>query len=454
MNSQNLVRSTSGVRGIIGASDGLEPMLIAQYAMAFGTLLGKGKIVLGRDSRVSGDMVSHAVISGLIATGLDVIDIGIVPTPTVEIAVTGLKAVGGICVTASHNPSDWNALKFFNKQGEFITPAQYAELSKIYESKQFALRPFGKLGKVSRQENWIDKHIAQVLALKTVNKPGIKKRKFKVVVDAINGAGSVALPKLLEKLGCKVSCINCKGDGDFVHMPEPIPKHLTELAKKVKALKADLGMACDPDADRLVLVDENGKAINEELTLTIAVQQVLRSKKGKVVLNLSTSKTTEMVARRSGAEVFYSKVGEANVVEMMHQVKSVIGGEGNGGVIYPACHAGRDALVGAALVLSCLVEEKCKLSALVETFPPYYIIKSKASLPSDFLTRLQRFEAEAEKLLGPSTVDRRDGMRFDFDRGWVQLRTSNTEPIYRLIVETNDRRLSESLTEQVIAFFK
>lgn len=454
MSSQNLVRSTSGVRGIIGAADGLEPMLITQYAIAFGTLMGKGKIVLGRDSRVSGDMVSHAVISGLIATGLDVIDIGIVPTPTVEIAVTGLKAVGGICVTASHNPSDWNALKFFNKQGEFITPAQYAELSKIYESRQFALKPFGKLGKVSRQESWIDRHIAQVLALKTVNKPGIKRRKFKVVVDAINGAGSIALPRLLEKLGCKVIRINCKGDGDFVHMPEPIPKHLTELAKKVKALKADIGMACDPDADRLVLVDENGKAINEELTLTVAVQQVLRSKKGKVVLNLSTSKTTEMVARRFGAEVFYSKVGEANVVEMMHQVKSVIGGEGNGGVIYPACHAGRDALVGAALVLSCLVEEKCKLRALVETFPPYYIIKSKASLPSDFLSKLQRFEAEAEKLLGPSTLDRRDGMRFDFDRGWVQLRTSNTEPIYRLIVETNDRRLSESLTEQVIAFFK
>jgi phosphomannomutase len=454
MNTNNLVRSTSGVRGIVGAADGLEPMLVAQYAMAFGTLMGKGKVVLGRDSRVSGDMVSHAVISGLIATGLNVIDIGIVPTPTVEIAVTGTKAAGGICVTASHNPSDWNALKFFNNRGEFITPAQYVELNRIFESKQFALKPYGKLGKVSHQSIWIDKHIAAVLALKTVNKPGIKKRKFKVVVDAINGAGSEALPRLLEKLGVKVIRINCKGDGDFVHMPEPIPKHLTELAKKVKATKADLGMACDPDADRLVLVDENGKAINEELTLTIAVKQVLRSKKGKVVLNLSTSRVTEDVARKAGADVLYSKVGEANVVEMMHEMKSLIGGEGNGGVIYPACHAGRDASVGAALVLSCLVEEKCSLSTLVETFPSYYIIKSKAPLPSDFSIRLKRFEAEAEKLLGKTMIDRRDGMRFDFDRGWVQLRTSNTEPIFRLIVETSDRKLSESLTEQVIAFFR
>jgi phosphomannomutase len=454
MNTEHLVRSTSGVRGIIGVSTGLEPTLAAQYAMAFGTLLGKGKVVLGRDSRVSGDMVSHAVISGLLATGIDVVEIGIVPTPTVEIAVTGLKAAGGICVTASHNPSDWNALKFFNSRGEFITPAQYGELSNIFESKGFALKPYSKLGKLSHQENWIGKHIALVLALKTVNRPAIKRRKFTVVVDAINGAGSLALPLLLEKLGAKVIRINCKGDGDFVHMPEPIPKHLTQLAREVKVRKADLGMACDPDADRLVLVDEKGKAINEELTLTVAVRQVLKSKKGKVVLNLSTSRTTEDAARSLGGDVRYSKVGEANVVEMMHQVKSIIGGEGNGGVIYPACHAGRDALVGAALVLSCLAEEKRSLASLVETFPSYYIIKSKAPLPSDFSARLARFEAEAEKMLGVATIDRRDGIRMDFDRGWVQLRTSNTEPIYRLIVETSDFGLSESLTEQVMAFFK
>ena len=222
----------------------------------------------------------------------------------------------------------------------------------------------------------------------------------------------------------------------------------------MKIRKADLGMACDPDADRLVLVDEQGRAINEELTLTVAVRQVLKVKKGKVVLNLSTSRTTEAVARSLGAEVVYSKVGEANVVEMMHQVKALIGGEGNGGVIYPACHAGRDSLVGAALVLSCLAEEKLTLAGLVETFPSYYIIKSKAPLPDDFALRLSRFEAEAERMLGAATTDRRDGIRIDFDRGWVQLRTSNTEPIFRLIVETNDSALSRTLSEQVLAFFK
>lgn len=454
MNSKNLVRSTSGIRGIIGEPTGLTPALAADYGMAFGTFLGKGKVVLGLDGRVSGEMVSQAVISGLIAVGIDVVNIGIVPTPTVEIAVTGLKAAGGICVTASHNPSEWNALKFFNKRGEFITPAQYVELNNIFESRSFALKPYNKLGQLSHQGNWVEKHIASVLSLKTVDRAAIKRRKFKVVVDAINGAGSIALPMLLDKLGVKVIRINCKGDGDFVHMPEPIPKHLTQLAREVKACKADLGMACDPDADRLVLVDEKGRAINEELTLTVAVKQVLKSKKGKVVLNLSTSRTTEAVARSMGADVRYSKVGEANVVEMMHQVKAVIGGEGNGGVIYPACHAGRDSLVGAALVLSCLAEEKLTLAGLVETFPSYYIIKSKAPLPDDFAIRLSRFEAEAERLLGAATIDRRDGIRVDFDRGWVQLRTSNTEPIFRLIVETNDSALSRSLSEQVLTFFK
>jgi phosphomannomutase len=259
---------------------------------------------------------------------------------------------------------------------------------------------------------------------------------------------------MLEQMGCKVIRINCKGDGDFVHKPEPIPAHLTQLGREVKKNKADLGLAADPDADRLVIVDETGKPINEELTLTIAVKQVLKKSKGATVINLSTSSTTASVAKALGSPVFYSKVGESNVVQMIREKKAVIGGEGNGGVIYPTCHAGRDCLVAAALVLSCLAEEKTSVKALVGTFPNYYIIKTKASLPGDFSSRLARFETEAQTLLGPATIDRRDGLRFDFDKGWVQIRSSNTEPIYRLIVETSDKALTESLLQQVIDFFK
>jgi len=451
MNKPELVKSTSGIRGVIG--NGLDPVMITAYGAAFGTFLKRGPVVIGRDSRPSGDMVSRAVIAGLMSVGVDVIDVGIVPTPTVEIAVTKLRASGGICVTASHNPSQWNALKFFNDRGEFITPDQYRQLDAIFSANAFSFVPHRKLGVVSQQSHWIDEHIRQTLALKTVNAKAIKSRCFKVVVDAINGAGSIALPALLERLGVRVVRINCKGDGDFVHKPEPIPAHLKQLAAAVRKHRADLGMACDPDADRLVLVDEKGRAINEELTLTIAVKQVLKRERGSTVINLSTSSTTAAVAKGMGSAVYYSKVGESNVVQMMREKRAVIGGEGNGGVIYPTFHTGRDALVGAALVLSCLAEEKRSLSELVGTFPRYCIIKSKATLPEDFKKRLERFAGEADRLLGKTEIDNRDGVRFDFAEGWVQIRSSNTEPIYRLIVETKDRKLTASLHDKIISFF-
>ncbi|MCP4684822.1 MAG: phosphoglucosamine mutase, partial [bacterium] len=340
MKKKQLVKSTSGIRGVVG--NGLDPIMITTYGAAFGTFLKKGRVVLGSDSRPSGDMVRRAVVSGLMSVGVDVIDIGIVPTPTVEIAVKALKATGGICVTASHNPSPWNALKFFNKTGEFITPAEYRKLNRIFESGRFAYQPVDKLGKMETQDKWIEEHIKKTLAIKTLARPAIRRRKFKVVVDAINGAGSEALPLLLERLGAEVVRINCKGNGDFVHEPEPTPKNLTQLGRAVKRHKADLGMACDPDADRLALVDEKGRPVSEELTLTIAVADVLRKKRGATVINLSTSRTTADVARALNSPVYYSKVGEANVVEMMRKKKAVIGGEGNGGVIFPAFHAGRD----------------------------------------------------------------------------------------------------------------
>lgn len=452
MKKPQLIKSISGVRGVIG--NGLDPITVAAYGAAFGTYLKRGTVVLGSDTRPSGDMVRRAVTAGLVSVGMDVVDIGIVPTPTVEIAVKGLKAAGGICVTASHNPSTWNALKFFNARGEFLTPAQYKRMNRVFESGRFAWQPVDELGKLSHDHIWIDVHIDMTLAVKTINRGSIRKAGFTVVVDAINGAGSLALPQLLERLGARVYRINCEGDGNFVHEAEPLPRNLGQLCRAVKQHRADLGMACDPDADRLVLVDERGRAVHEELTLTIAVQQVLRTRRGPTVINLSTSSTTADVARAMGSRVLYSRVGEANVVEMMRLRKGVIGGEGNGGVIYPEFHAGRDSLIAAALILSALAEGRTSLSRLVETFPRYYNIKTKASLPDDFEQRLKRFERQAAGFLGRTRIDRRDGLRFDFKEGWLQLRKSNTEPIFRMIVETASETLTQELCRQVVRYFR
>lgn len=454
MSPLKLVKSTSGIRGVIG--NGLSTALVADYAAAFGTLVKSGKVVIGRDSRPSGEIFLPIVANSLRAVGIDVVDIGIVPTPTVELAVKKLKAAGGICITASHNPAEWNALKFFNSTGEFITPAEYKKLDKIYNDQKFAYKKHNQLGKLSNQNNWIDYHIKKTISLKTVNTNIVKKRKFKVVIDAVNGAGSEALPNLLEKLGAQVIKINCKGDGNFVHEPEPVAKNLGQLSRAVKKHKADLGMACDPDADRLALVDEKGQPIGEELTLTIGVMAILIKTKGNTVINLSTSKVTEDVARSLGSKVFYSKVGESNVVETMRKKNGVIGGEGNGGVIYPAFHAGRDALVAAALVLTVLAEKKVTLSKLVETFPVYFNIKTKAKLTDKgrFLKKLKQFEQEAHQVLGKCKIDRQDGLRFNFQQGWLQLRMSNTEPIYRLIVETDNSKLTQKLVDIIKKKFK
>jgi phosphomannomutase len=447
-----LVKSVSGVRGVVG--QGLDPLLAVRYGAAFGTYLKKGLVVVGRDSRPSGEMIVRAVVSGLASVGIDVVEIGIVPTPTVEIAVKKTGAVGGIAVTASHNPAPWNALKFFNKRGEFLTPAQYRQLDRAFNRGKFAFQPVATIGKISAQSKWIDTHIDMTLRVKGVAMAAVRRRRFKIVVDAINGAGSRALPSLLERLGVTVICINCEGNGDFVHEPEPVPKNLVQLGRAVKRHKADLGMACDPDADRLALVDEHGQPIGEELTLAIGVKQVLKHVKGPTVLNLSTSKVTSDVAEAMGSKVYLSKVGEANVVELMHRKRGVIGGEGNGGVIYPAFHAGRDSLIGAALTLSCLATEEVTLGEFVETLPKYYNIKTKAPLPNDFARRLALLERNAAAIFGECRLDRQDGLRFDFAGGWLQVRTSNTEPIFRLVVETVNATLTKRLAHQVTRFFK
>ncbi|MEE9443530.1 MAG: phosphoglucosamine mutase [candidate division Zixibacteria bacterium] len=448
MKKAPLMKSTSGIRGIVGQS--LTPFTIVKYVAAFGHFLKKGKVVVGRDSRPSGEHFSHLVCSTLAMAGCDVVDLGIVPTPTVELEVVHHKAAGGIAITASHNPAEWNALKFFNSLGEFITKAQYNRLETILSSeKEIPLAAHDNIGTIVFDDGAIRRHISKVLKIKSVNPAKIKKARLKVVVDAINGAGSKALPALLEKLGVKVIRLNCKGDGDFFRKPEPVPESLSQLGKTVKKYKANMGLACDPDADRLALVDENGRPIGEELTLALAVAHYLRKKRGPVAINLSTSLATADVARMMGSKVYLSPVGEANVIAEMRRRKAVIGGEGNGGVILPECHYGRDALVAAALTCSYLAESGKKLSELAGTIPNYQNIKKKAPLPGLFERKILRVEKEIRSSFGKLKVDRRDGLRFDLEGGWVHIRKSNTEPIYRLIAEARTPTLAQKLVKTV-----
>jgi phosphomannomutase len=447
-----LMKSTSGIRGIVGLT--LDPPTVVGYAAAFGQWAKGGRIVVGRDSRPSGAYISQLVTSTLALTGCDVIDLGIVPTPTVELEVIGQKAAAGIAITASHNPAEWNALKFFNARGEFITRSQYGQLEKIVSRAKPAFATFDKLGSVASDHGAIDRHIAAVLKIGAVRPQKVKAGRFKVVVDAINGAGSKALPEFLEKMGVKVIRLNCKNDGDFFRKPEPIPENLAQLGRAVKKHKADLGLACDPDADRLALVDEKGRPIGEELTLTLAVAYYLLQNKGPVAINMSTSRVTADVARMVGSRVFLSPVGEANVIAEMRKRKAVIGGEGNGGVILPECHYGRDALVGAGLVMSYLAQAGKSLSQLAGTLPAYSNIKKKAPLPNGFDRKLAGLEAQIEGVFGRTRVDRRDGLRFDFAEGWIQVRKSNTEPIYRLIVEARTEATARKMVSSVMKILK
>jgi len=455
--SDKLMISTSGIRGVIGM--GLDPLLASGYAAAFGTMLkkenkGKCRLVIGRDTRPSGQMLKMSVIGALRGVGVDVIDIGLVPTPTVEIAVPGLKAVGGICLTASHNPSEWNALKLFDKAGEFINKQTLNKLNKIYQSHKYEFANVRTLGSLVHDNSWINRHIEQVFKIKKINSRAIKKAKLRIVVDAVNGAGSIALPQLLEKLGIEVIRLNCENDGNFVHQPEPVAKNLTMLSAAVKKFKADLGMACDPDADRLALVDENGQAIGEELTLALAVKYILSKKKGPVVVNLSTSRVTEDVATSFGCKTFYAPVGEANVITGLRGKKAIVGGEGNGGVILPEFHYGRDALSGGAIIAGLIAESKKSLSENVRTLPMYYNIKLKAPLPKAYEKKVAKMEKAARTSFDKLKIDRRDGLRFDFSRGWFQIRKSNTEPIYRLIIETDSKKLSIVIKKEIESFLK
>jgi phosphomannomutase len=415
--------SVSGLRGIVG--EDLKPDIIRQYAKLFGEFFRAEKVVMGRDCRPSGPDFRDAVIRGLNETGIDVIDLGIVPTPTVCFMVKKLKAQAGIAITASHNPRQWNALKFITDRGEFPVEKEFLAFARFVKKNELH-SPARKAGRCRVQKSGAADHIlSAIAALK------LKPMKLRIGVDAVNGAGSEALPALLKKLGCRVYPLFCSFKPDFPRKPEPTPENITGLCRLVRQKKLDLGLAIDPDGDRLSIVDDKGRAIGEEMTLVLAADYVLGLKKGGACTNLSTTALMDYVCERYGCRLYRSKVGEANVVEMMKKVKAVIGGEGNGGVIYPAVNPTRDALTGTSIILKLLQSRGKKLSAIVAEYPVYHMIKDKI-----ILDRME-FEDKAARLSRalPGTIDRRDGLRITNPDWWLHIRPSNTEPIVRIIGE-------------------
>jgi phosphomannomutase len=438
-----LMVSISGIRGIVG--DGLDPKVLVKYTSAYAEFIKKGTVVVGRDARITGDMVQEIVVGTLIAKGLNVVEIGIVPTPTVQYSVKTLKAQGGIAISASHNPNEWNALKLLNGTGQFMSPEENEELKKLLEKSDDRFVPWDKIGTRKKYDAALKKHVEDALSLKYIDRLKIKRRKFKVVTDCINGAGVYVVPQMLKELGCKVIEMNCNKSGIFPRLPEPIPENLVNTMKKVKKEKADLGIVVDPDVDRLVLITDKGEPFGEENTITQAVKFILSKKKGNVVVNLSTTRAVEDVAHDYAAKVYRSPVGEANVVKKMKEVKAVIGGEGSGGVIYPALHYGRDALVGIAITLQHLTEFKGNMSELKAELPQYFIVKKKIDLgdinPDKVIEKLT-------KQYGTERVNIDDGLRIDFFNHWVHFRKSNTEPIIRIIVEGESQKEAEMLAEK------
>ncbi len=440
-----LMVSVSGIRGIVG--DGLDPETIVKYTQAYADFCGKGKIVIGADGRISGTMMKNIIIGTLIAKGNDVIDIGITPTPTVLYNVNKLSAVGGISISASHNPNEWNALKLLNDKGEFMTPEQNKEMLSLL-NKPGLLSKWDELGKLEVSEEGLKNHLKDVLSLKFIDLDAIRKRKFKVLLDCVNGAGSYVMPQLLEELGCEVVKLNCEKNGIFPRLPEPIPENLTETLKAVSENNCDIGIVVDPDVDRLVLITEKGEPFIEENTITQAVKFILGKEKGDVVVNLSTTRAVDDVANEYGIKVYRSPVGEANVVKKMKEVNAVIGGEGSGGVILPELHYGRDALVGTVLTLQHLLEYGGTMSELKESLPQYYIVKGKVETggrkPDEVISKLvKKYKNE--------NINTDDGLRIEFDDHWVHFRKSNTEPIIRCIVEAKDKNLAEELMK---SYFK
>lgn len=454
----SLIKSISGIRGTIGGKpgEGLSPVDIVKFTAAYATLMerhtpqGQNRtIVVGRDARVSGPVVDALVSATLVAKGFDVINIGLASTPTTEIAVTEEKACGGIIITASHNPAQWNALKLLNASGEFLDDAMGKEVIRIAESDEITFATVDKLGKIYTVNNYDNRHIEKVLSLKLVDTDAIRKADFTVAVDAVNSVGGIVVPELLRKLGVKnIVELNCEPTGRFAHTPEPIPENLTQIASLMKNGGCDVGFVVDPDVDRLAIVMENGEMFVEEYTLVAVADYVLSHTPGSTVSNLSSSRALRDVTRKHGCEYNASAVGEVNVTTLMKKTGAVIGGEGNGGVIYPESHYGRDALVGIALFLTLLAKSGKKVSELKAGYPPYSIAKNKVQLTPDIDVDAI-LESLKEKYSGEKITDI-DGVKIDFADSWVHLRKSNTEPIIRVYSEAATMQQAEELAASVM----
>ncbi|HSY77223.1 MAG TPA: phosphoglucosamine mutase [Bacteroidia bacterium] len=454
-----LIKSISGIRGTIGGrtNENLTPLDIVKFTAAFGTLLmqetDKRTIVVGRDGRISGAMVKSLVISTLNALGLDVIDLDYSTTPTVEMAVVFENAAGGIILTASHNPKEWNALKLLNSKGEFINGEEGKKVLDIAAREDFTFVAVDKLGVTTADIVSLQKHIDAILQYDLVNVAAIKKQKFKIVVDAVNSTGAIAVPALLRALGVKdIVVINEEVNGKFAHNPEPLPEHLTGLSTEVVRENAALGIAVDPDVDRLCFVCEDGSMFGEEYTLVAVADYVLSKRKGNAVSNMSSTRALKDVTIKHGGEYFPSAVGEVNVVNKMKAVNAVIGGEGNGGIIVPDLHYGRDALIGIALFLTHLAQSKKTIKQLRNTYTNYYMSKNKIAL-DDGIEVEEIFEGIKEKYKN-NPINTEDGLKIEFETDWVHLRTSNTEPIIRIYAESNSETMANNIANKLIQDIK
>ena len=454
-----LIKSISGIRGTIGgvAGNGLTPPDIIKFTTAFGQWVvnqtGKRKIVIGRDARISGEMVSNLVIGTLQSIGIDVVDLGLSTTPTVEIAVPDEDAGGGIIITASHNPKQWNALKLLNHKGEFITDIEGKKILEMAEDTDIEYSEVNQLGKVRQDDSYMQKHINKVLALPLVNVEAIKNANFKIAIDCVNSTGGIFVPALLKALGVKVIHeLYCLPDGEFSHNPEPLPENLVALSKEVLAREADLGIAVDPDVDRLCFVCEDGSMFGEEYTLVAVADYVLKHTPGNTVSNLSSTRALRDVTEQSGNVYNAAAVGEVNVVNKMKETNAIIGGEGNGGIIYPESHYGRDALVGIALFLTHLAKFGKSISVLRRSYPAYFISKNKITLTAEM--DIDALLLEVEKKYEKQPLSTIDGLKIEFDNQWVHLRRSNTEPIIRIYSEGSSETVADNLAKKIISDIK
>ena len=450
-----MIKSISGIRGTIGGNpgDNLTPQDIVKFTAAYGRWVldqqHGNKIVIGRDGRISGQMVQQLVASTLIGMGLDVVDIGLSTTPTVELAVTWEKAAGGIIITASHNPREWNALKLLNHKGEFVSAADGAQILELAAREDFTFAPVDKLGNYSTNDTYIRKHIDAIVNYPLVNVSGIRQKGYKVVVDVINSTGALSVPPLLEALGVKeVIVLNGEVTGRFSHNPEPLPENLGALSNAVREHRADLGIAVDPDVDRLCFVCEDGSMFGEEYTLVAVADYVLSKRKGNSVSNMSSTRALKEITLKHGGQYFPSAVGEVNVVQRMKEVNAVIGGEGNGGIIIPDLHYGRDALIGIGLFLSSLANHKNGIRSFRAKYPDYFISKNKIELQTGI--DVKAIFEKIKKKYKNQPVNTEDGLKIEFDSDWVHLRTSNTEPIIRIYAESNFETTANNIASRLM----